>query len=81
MPRFRRSLVALSMSAAVMLSACAGPLEQAQENAPVVQGPSTGLPLLPPEIPSPLPVVPPHDELPGGYGWPTWGDCSDSLAC
>jgi hypothetical protein len=81
MPRLRRSLIALSMSAAVMLSACAGPVDQAEESAPFVQGPEFGVQPFPYPDPGPSPVGPPHDELPGGYGWPSWGDCSDSPAC
>jgi hypothetical protein len=82
MTRLRRSLIALSTSTVVLLSACGGPLEQAGHEtggtAPAVQGPATGVPE--PWVPSP-PVGAPKDELPGGYGWSTWGDCTDSLAC
>jgi hypothetical protein len=81
MPRLRRSLIALSLSAAVMLSACGGTLEQAHDAAPPPGGPEAGVVPLPLPEPVPMPPDPPEDELPGGYGWPTWGDCSDSLAC
>jgi hypothetical protein len=78
MPRLRRSLLAVSMSAAVMISACGGAPEQPQEFAPVTQLPGIGVPQ---PYPEPSPYVPPKDQLPGGYGWPTWGDCTDSLDC
>jgi hypothetical protein len=80
MPRLRRSLLAVSMSAAVMLSACGGSLKQVDDAAPAPKAPEIGVIPLPP-YPEPLPYLPPDDELPGGHGWPTWGDCSDSLAC
>jgi hypothetical protein len=81
-------LAALAISAALLFSACEGPLEQAQREAsssppahiePPVPLPGAELPVIPPSDPSP--IGPAEDLLPGGHGWPTWGDCSDSLAC
>ena len=83
-------VVALAISAALLFSACESPLDQAKREAsgpPAVQIEEPSLPMpMPgpvtfPYIPPSEPVEPPEDLLPGGYGWPTWGDCTDSLAC
>ena len=84
MTRLRRSLIALAMSTAVMFSACAGPVEQAQqearESAPVAKAPNTGMPVMP-WVPGP-PVGPSPDPNPGGdYGFPRERDCYDTIAC
>jgi serine/threonine-protein kinase len=59
-------------------TARAGGARDRRNRPPAVQGPATGVPE--PWVPGP-PVGAPKDELPGGYGWSTWGDCTDSLAC
>ena len=83
-------VVALAISAALLFSACESPLDQAKREAsgpPAVQIEEPPVPLpMPgggsnPYLPSTDPIEPPEDLLPGGYGFPPFGDCSDSLAC